>query len=87
MVACLTPQRMQRKRRDAPRSWTMPNPFTAAFALSVREDPQCVQSIFRAQPKRIRSAVVLTCFVDKRGNQRVEPRLFSKRLPQASAAA
>lgn len=55
---------MHRKRGATFRKSTKPKPFTAAFALRVREEWQYVQSTFNAQSNLIRSPVVLTCFVD-----------------------
>jgi len=55
---------MQRNRFAAPRISTKPKPFTAAFALSVRVELQWVHSTLSAHPKRIRSPVLRTCFVD-----------------------
>lgn len=62
--ACFIPHRKHRKRRATPRNSIKPSPFTAALALSVRDDPQWQHSTFRAHPKRARSPVVRTCLVD-----------------------
>lgn len=64
--AAFIPRRMQRNRLGAPLSSTNPKRFTAAFALSVRDELQCLHSTFRAQSKRMRSPVVRTCLVDMR---------------------
>jgi hypothetical protein len=64
IFASFIPQRMQRKRRAKWRRSTKPRPCTADVALSVRVDWQCVQSILKAHPNRMRSPVVRTCLKD-----------------------
>jgi hypothetical protein len=64
IFACLRPHLMQRILRAKALSSTNPASVTASAAWNVRHDPQWLQSTFRPQPKRTRSPVVRTCFVD-----------------------